>query len=83
MVCHLAVGRGGVAAARSCAAPGRAVQLHGLIKPLVLGPLLFWQKPLPPQILRETLLGPIVMSLAWLYAAYALWDTWRKKGKRA
>lgn len=69
--------------------PGHAPRLAALfsytalIKPLVLGPLLFWQKPLPSQVLRETLLGPIVMSLAWLYAAYALWDTWRKKWKRA
>jgi hypothetical protein len=71
--------------------PGHAPRLAalfsyvGLIKPLVMGPLLFWQRPLPPQVVRETLLGPIVMSLAWLYAAYALWDTRRKhkKWKRA
>jgi hypothetical protein len=69
--------------------PGHAPRLAALfsytalIKPLIMGPLLFWQKPLPPQVLRETLLGPIVMSLAWLYAAFALWDTWRKKWKRA
>lgn len=69
--------------------PGHAPRLAALfsytalIKPLIMGPLLFWQKPLPPQVLREMLLGPIVMSLAWLYAAYALWDTWRKKWKRA
>jgi hypothetical protein len=71
--------------------PGHAPRLAalfsyvGLIKPLVMGPLLFWQRPLPPQVVRETLLGPAVMSLAWLYAAYALWDTRRKhkKWKRA
>ena len=69
--------------------PGHAPRLAALfsytalIKPLMLGPLLFWQRPLPLPVVRETLLGPIVMSLAWLYAAHALWDTWRKKGKRA
>jgi hypothetical protein len=41
-----------------------------------------WARPLPPQAWRETLLGPLVMSLAWLYAAYALWNTWRRKGRR-
>jgi len=69
--------------------PGHAPRLAALfsytalIKPLVMGPLLFWQRPLPPQVVRETLLGPIVMSLAWLYAAYALWDTRRKNWKHA
>jgi hypothetical protein len=69
--------------------PGHAPRLAALfsytalIKPLIMGPLLFWQKPLPPQLLRETLLGPSVMILAWLYAAYALWNTQRKKWKRA
>jgi len=72
--------------------PGHAPRLAALfsytalIKPLIMGPLLFWQKPLPPQALRETLLGPVVMSLAWLYTVYALWATWRArhaKWKRA
>jgi hypothetical protein len=68
--------------------PGHAPRLAALfsytalIKPLIMGPLLFWQKPLPPQLLRETLLGPSVMILAWLYAAYALWVTQRSKLKR-
>jgi hypothetical protein len=67
--------------------PGHAPRLAALfsytalIKPLIMGPLLFWQKPLPPQTLRETLLGPSVMILAWLYAVYALWDTQHSKLK--
>ncbi len=65
--------------------PGHAARLAvlfgytALSKELIFGPLLLWQRPLPPQMWRETLLGPLVMSMAWSYAIVALWDTWRKR----
>jgi hypothetical protein len=68
--------------------PGHAPRLAALFsytalsKELIFAPLLLWPRPLPLQALRETWLGPAVMSIAWGYAVFALWDTWRKKRRR-
>ncbi len=68
--------------------PGHAARLAALFgytalsKGLIFAPLLLWQRPLPPQVWRETLLGPLVMAIAWGYAVFAIWDVWRRKWKR-
>ena len=53
-----------------------------LSKPLVFGPPLLWPT-LPPEQSRliEVYLGPSVMALLWLYAIYALFDTWRRRAR--
>jgi hypothetical protein len=51
-------------------------------KVLIFAPLLLWVQPLPPLSVRETRLGPLVMSIAWAYAAYALFATLRRRRLR-
>ncbi len=58
--------------------PGHSARLGALFsynaqtKVLIFAPFFLWVTPLPPLSLRETWLGPLVMSLAWGYAACAL-----------
>jgi hypothetical protein len=51
-----------------------------LSKSLIFGPQLLWPTR-PPEETRwiEVLLGPLVLALPWLYAVYALFDTWRAR----
>ena len=51
-----------------------------LSKPLIFGPQLLWPTR-PPEEARliEVYLGPLVLALPWLYAIYALFDTWRAR----
>ena len=49
-----------------------------LSKPLIFGPQLLWPtRPPEESRLIEVYLGPLVLALPWLYAIYALFDTWR------
>jgi hypothetical protein len=63
--------------------PGHSARLGALFgyvvlsKPLVFGPMFLWIRPLPSDIWRETRLGPAVLSLAWLYALFAIWHSRR------
>ncbi|HTP06623.1 MAG TPA: hypothetical protein VMP08_00115, partial [Anaerolineae bacterium] len=51
-----------------------------LSKPLIFGPQLLWPtRPPEESRLIEVYLGPLVMALPWLYAIYALFDTWLKR----
>ncbi len=68
--------------------PGHAARLGALLsytaqtKPLIFAPLFLWVQPFPPVGMRETRLGPLVMSLAWAYVAYAIFTGlkhWRGK----
>jgi len=51
-----------------------------LSKALIFGPPLLWPTR-PPEETRliEVTLGPLVLALPWLYAIYALLDTWRTR----
>jgi FtsH-binding integral membrane protein len=51
-----------------------------LSKPLIFGPQLLWPTR-PPEEARliEVTLGPLVLALPWLYAIYALLDTWHAR----
>jgi len=51
-----------------------------LSKLLIFAPQLLWIAR-PPEVARfnEVLLGPLVLLLPWLYALYALGDTWHKR----
>jgi len=40
-------------------------------KPIVFNDIIVREGSLPPRVWRETLLGPILLGLVWLYAAYA------------
>jgi hypothetical protein len=48
-------------------------------KVLIFAPPLLWVQPLPPLSARETQLGPLVMSIAWVYTAYALFATFKRR----
>ena len=51
-----------------------------LSKPLLFGPQLLWPtRPPEESRLIEAYLGPLVLALPWLYAIYALFDTWREQ----
>jgi hypothetical protein len=51
-----------------------------LSKPLIFGPQLLWAtRPPEESRLIEVYLGPLVLALPWLYAIYALIDTWLKR----
>jgi hypothetical protein len=51
-----------------------------LSKPLIFGPQLLWPtRPPEESRLIEVYLGPLVLALPWLYAIYALFDTWRAR----
>ena len=53
-----------------------------LSKPLIFGPQLLWPtRPPEESRLIEVYLGPLVLALPWLYAIYALFDTWRKRAR--
>jgi hypothetical protein len=54
-----------------------------LSKLLIFAPQLLWIAR-PPEVARfnEVLLGPLVLVLPWLYALYALGDTWRRRRMR-
>ncbi len=64
--------------------PGHAARLGALFsytvqtKPLIFGPLFLWIRPLPPASAIEPWLGPLVMSMAWAYAAFAIWTVFRR-----
>ena len=69
--------------------PGRTARLGALFsytaqtKPLIFAPLFLWVRPLPPVGARETWLGPLVMSIAWAYVAYAIFTSIKRwRGKR-
>jgi hypothetical protein len=51
-----------------------------LSKLLIFAPYILWIAR-PPEVARfnEVLLGPSILALPWLYALYALVDTWRKR----
>jgi len=54
-----------------------------LSKPLLFGPQLLWPtRPPEESRLIEAYLGPLVLALPWLYAIYALFDTWHKRRHR-
>jgi hypothetical protein len=65
--------------------PGHAARLGALVsytaqtKPLIFGPLFLWIRPLPPASAIEPWLGPLVMSIAWAYTAYAIWTVFRQR----
>jgi hypothetical protein len=65
--------------------PGPAARLGALFsftaqtKVLLFAPFLLWVKPLPPWSVRETWLGPLVMSIVWAYAAYLLCATIKRR----
>jgi alpha-1,6-mannosyltransferase len=53
-----------------------------LSKPLIFGPQLLWPtRPPEESRLIEVYLGPLVLALPWLYASYALFDTWRHRAR--
>ncbi len=64
--------------------PGHEARLGALFsytvqtKPLIFGPLFLWIRPLPPASAIEPWLGPLVMSMAWAYAAFAIWTVFRR-----
>jgi hypothetical protein len=62
-------------AARSAAWFGYTAQS----KPLIFSPMFLWVRPLPPASVIDPLFGPLVMSAAWAYVVFAIWDTWRSK----
>jgi hypothetical protein len=68
--------------------PGHAARWGALFsysaqtKVLIFAPLLLWVQPLPPLSVRETRLGPLVMSIAWAYAAYGLFTTLKRRHLR-
>jgi hypothetical protein len=54
-----------------------------LSKPLIFGPQLLWPaRPPEESRLIEVYLGPLVLALPWLYAIYALIDTWRTRRQK-
>ncbi len=51
-----------------------------LSEPLIFGPQLLWPtRPPEESRLIEVYLGPLVMTLPWLYAMYAMFDTWWRR----
>ncbi len=65
--------------------PGHSARLGALFsytaqtKVLIFAPFFLWVTPLPPLSLRETWLGPLVMSLAWGYIAYVFLVVLRRR----
>ncbi len=65
--------------------PGYAARLGALFsysaqtKVLLFAAPLLWVRPLPPLSVRETRLGPLVMSIAWAYVAYALFASLKRR----
>jgi rSAM/selenodomain-associated transferase 1 len=59
--------------------PGHTARLGALFgmavlsKPLIFGPHWLWIRPLPPELWRETRLGPTVLAVPWLYALFVIW----------
>jgi alpha-1,6-mannosyltransferase len=62
--------------------PGHALRLvqvfvfASLSKPLLFAPMFLWVTSFPSQLWRELRMGPAIMSLPWLYAVYAMWQSW-------
>lgn len=68
--------------------PGHQARLGALFgfavlsKPLVFAPMFLWIRPLPPKTWRELRLGPLVLMIPWLYAAFIVWSAqWQKRTK--
>jgi hypothetical protein len=65
--------------------PGHPARLGALFsytaqtKVLIFAPAFLWVRPLPPLSVRETWLGPLVLSIAWAYAAYLLLATLKRR----
>ena len=61
--------------------PGHASRLgvlfsfSSLSKPLILGPMWLWRRPLPSGVWRELRLGPFVLAVPWAYALFGIWHT--------
>jgi hypothetical protein len=70
--------------------PGHSARLGALFsytaqtKPLIFAPLFLWVRPLPPASAIEPWFGPLVMAIAWAYAAFAIWAAFKQsRSKRS